>query len=228
MDKKNIVQQEANMRVVEVFGLFPEQVSSVPLLQSKSTLFIELTDEIAKLTYEVSLIAERPAYNRQEIRAKLEKACFETGNNIQLYARTISDIDIVEKTHSSISTIRHLKYYELLMYAKFLVEYSNDHAEDLLNVGYSETQRTTLNESFTNYEAHYEEPQDRINQRKVLNERITELTRTTAAELKTVFDPIVNNFSPTDPFAEAYRTARIVRDPATRHQQEEAPEASTE
>lgn len=217
MDKRNVAQQDANLRVFEVCKIYPEDVARIPALKAGFDRFTLLLQAFTDVSLQVSTIAEHPAGNRQKLRSNLIDACMKSGKCVAVYARSIDDDDLLNQVLVNKSDFVHLQYYELYIYGQFFSEYCEANAEALLDFGVTEEQRSTLNSSFAAYKSHYEEPQERVNKRKQLNSELKEITKETAAMLHDIFDPLIESFDDDNPFAVDYKLARIVREPSTRH-----------
>lgn len=221
MDKRSAALQDANLRICSVFKQYPEDLAKNETMAATAITFESQVDGISKLSVKIGAIPAVNATSKGEARTRLMEICLKVGALMHVLAGGVNDMTLQNFIILTGSSLRRLRSADMDIYAQALVQYVNQYTDKISSVGITETQVTILTNTSSEYNTLLEMPKEMVNKRKdLLGVMKKELGETTDI-IETKFDLLIKGYDSNDPFAIAYKSARIVVDPITIHRKSE-------
>lgn len=220
MDKISIAHQDANLRTVAVFDLYPDEVAKNETFASTAAVFKSTVEEINVLSVEAGVMPVTTATGKNTAREELEASCITIGSPLAVYAKQVNDVSLQDFLVLIPTALRRMRSTDFKIYGQSLTQYVTKYSGDISTVGITEAMQTELTERTETYSSLLEKPKQLINKRKIIlasrKEKIDE-----TIELINTLNLLIKTYDSDSPFVLAYLTASKVVDPATIHRKEE-------
>ncbi len=227
MKKSITAKRNAHYQVVQLLTKNTDKLMVVPVLGSMQERLSQLVGDTDELVKKTGGIPSKTAGNKNVARTELVAVVFKVSNVLKVYAYMSKNENLNNFIVNTKSALDYeMRQQEVLNYAKNLLEQITPIAADLLNYGVSEELITELTTEIKVFEDLLTEPRQLISERKTLNELIEEKIDEIQALLNNQIDPLMEIFNEDKEFYLAYKTARMIVDPATRKREVDA-EANT-
>jgi hypothetical protein len=222
MNKTISARHNANQQVLITLKKYEPQLSIVPampgIILKYQTLIIDTDSLIAK----ADSIPSKTAGNKNMTRTDLVAVCLKASNILKVYAFISKNENLsnfVVHTESQLSV--QMRHNEILNYSKNLVDKITPLATELANYGLTEALLADLGSEVSEFEGLINEPRQLINERKTTNELIEDKIDEIYSLLINQIDPLMELFNGNKELYLAYKSARMIVDPATRKRTEE-------
>lgn len=217
MDKKSISQQDANLRVDDVWNTYPEEVAKNESLAENVLVFRADVAEISKLEGEIEAIPKVTASAKSNARAQLEAVCLRQSKQVHVFAESSGNFTLLSFLLTVPSAYVAMRSAEVGAYARALMGEITANADQLVPVGIGEVQIAELTAAMAAYKALIEDPRALSNKRKKLIADMKAKITSTKHMLDKTFDFLIDSYPSDSDFVKDYKLARIVVDPATHH-----------
>ena len=228
MDKNSIAYQDTFIRVNTVWKTYADDVAKNEALSTNVTKFGTLVVEINDLNVNIGVIPTVIAQPKHQARVELEDSCLTLSGLMHILAVQVNDLTLVEFLVLTISAYHKMRSAEVNQYAQALMVYIVKYQEQLSSVGIGDAQVTDFSEKTQTYSTNMEEPKETINKRKDLLVKMKKKVEEGKKMLDEIFDFMIKLYPSDSDFVIAYKSARVVVDPGTRHQTDDEPTDDTE
>lgn len=216
MKKSITAKRNAIYQVLLFLTKYADKLVVIPVLADLQILLSKLIGETDELVQKAGGIPSKTAGNKNIARAELVAVVFKISNVIKVFAYKHKDENLNNFIVNSKSALDYeMRQHEILTYAKNLLEQITPIASELLNYGISEELILELTTEIKEFEDLMAEPRQLISERKTLNELIEEKIDEIQSLLNNEIDPLMEIFNEDKEFYLAYKTARMIVDPAT-------------
>ncbi len=217
MKKSITAKRNANHQVLLFLTKNESKFVVIPVLGDLRSRLSQLVGEADELVKKAGGIPSKTAGNKNAARAELVAVVFKISNVLKVYAYSSEDENLNNFIVNSKSALDYeMRQQEILNYAKNLLEVITPIASELLNYGISEELILELTAEIADFEGLMAEPRQLISERKTLNELIEEKIDEVQSLLNNQIDPLMEIFNEDKEFYLAYKTARMIVDPASR------------
>ncbi|WP_372644329.1 hypothetical protein [Ancylomarina sp.] len=217
MKKSITAKRNAHYQVLQFLTKNTDKLMVIPVIGSMQTRLLQLISETNELVKNAGSIPSKTAGNKNITRAELVEVVFKVSNVLKVFAYMTKNENLSNFIINSKSALDYeLRHQEILNYAKNLLDRVSPIAADLLNYGISEDLITELSTEISDFETVISEPRELISERKTLNELTEEKVDEIQTLLSNEIDPLMEIFNEDKEFYLAYKTARMIVDPASR------------
>lgn len=221
MDKTIIAQQDANLRVKNVFERYPEEVAKNVSLETHVAEFQALVTEIIDLDVSIENIPNIIASSKNMARSEIIDLNLRRSKQMYVFAGETKNYKLTDFLKVNVSAYNHLRTADVAAYAQALLQNVILYAPDLVEVGIGDEQIAELTAATDAFLKLQEDPRAQINQRKKMISNMKLKIEETKTMLAKVFDFLISSYPADSAFVQDYQVARIVVDPATHHRKDD-------
>ncbi len=222
MNKTITARHNANKQVLIVLSNFNSKYAGIPVFVHAVSVFDGLINNTEDLFTKVGSVPNKTAGNKNIARAELVGVSIKVSNIVKVYAFMTKNENLSNSIISSESELAmRMRQQDLLDYSKNLANNIAPIATELLNYGLSEALIEELTKEIAEFKEVISEPRQLINERKTSNELIEDNIDKVYSLLINQLDPLMELFVDDNEFYIAYKSARMIVDPASRKKVEE-------
>jgi hypothetical protein len=222
MKKTIIARHNANQQVLLRLNDNREKFSQVPIMIRLLSELEKMVDETEELITKGENIPGKTAGNKNLAKSELIAVSLKVSNIVKAFAFTTKNENLANFIVSSNNALAHqMRDQELLEYSKNLLDRINSFTAELADYGLTEELKQELDTEIKDYEHLMTEPRKLISERKTTNELTEDKIAMIQSMLSNQLDPMMELFVDDKEFYLAYKSARMIVDPATRKKSEE-------
>ncbi|MCY1636129.1 hypothetical protein, partial [Marinifilum sp. D737] len=222
MKKTITARHNANQQVLFFLNNNQSKFAHIPAMVKMLSNLDTLIEETNSLITKVGSIPGKTAGNKNLARAELTAIVLKISNIIRVYAFISQNKNLnnfVGNIHNTF--LIKMRDQEFLDFSKNLLVIITPLATDLADFGLSEKMIAELDTETKAYKKVLTEPRQLINERKTTNELIEDNIDKIHSLLNNQIDPMMELFIDDREFYLAYKSARMIVDPASRKKTEE-------
>ncbi len=217
MKKTIIAKHNSNHQVLLCLQSNENKFSEIPILKSFVSELDKLVTDTDELITKSGGIPSKTGGNKNIARTELVAIAFILSNILKVFATITKNENLNNFIVKSKSALEYeMRHQELLDYAKNLMDRLTPLTTELANYGLLEEHILELDSEIQEFEQLMTEPRQLISERKTINELIEEKIDAIYGLLNNQIDPLLELFSEDLEFYLAYKTARMIVDPASR------------
>ena len=199
-----------------------DKYAHIPVLNTVVQSLEEKINHVNTLLTKVDSIPSQTAGNKSMARADLVGIAVKVSNVLKVYAFMKKNQNLSNFIISSESALTNqLRHQELVDYSKNLIAHSAPISNELADYGLTQEMIEELTTEAAEFEVVNAEPRQLISERKTMNEMIEDGIDNIQILLANQLDPLLELFVDEREFYLAYKSARMVVDPATRRRSED-------
>lgn len=222
MKKTMTARFNAGKQVLITMKKYSAKYAHIPVLNTVVQSLEENINHVNVLLTRVDSIPSQTAGNKNMARADLVSIAVKVSNVLKVYAFMEKNQNLSNFIISSESALMNqLRHQELVDYSKNLIAHCEPLTDELLDYGLTAEMMEELIDETAEFEVVSAEPRQLISERKTINEMIEDGIDNMQVLLANQLDPLLELFVDDKEFYLAYKSARIVVDPATRHRSED-------
>lgn len=188
--------------------------------------FIVTSNELFK---KIMATPQKTAANKALAREELVSIDLKLSNVLKVFANDQKDENLLSLLHTSEYTLsQRLRSQELLSYSENLLDSVVKNIESLIFYGVTEALVNELRDEIKDYSDSISEPRHLISERKTNNELLEENISNCSQLLIKKVDPLIELFKDDHEFYLAYKSARMIVDPAKRHRKDDEDDHPTD
>lgn len=223
MNKTISARHNANQQVLITLKSYEAQLSRVPAMPGLILKYARLIDETNTLVAKADSIPSKTAGNKNMARTDLVGICLKTSNILKVYAFTSKNENLNNFIVNSESQLSNqMRHNEILNYAKNLLDQIKPIVPELTIFGLTEELLADLEREVIEFEDLINQPRQLISERKTTNELIEDKIDEIYSLLSNQIDPLIELFNDEKEVYLAYKSARMIVDPASRKKTESA------
>ncbi|MBI9062099.1 MAG: hypothetical protein JEZ14_08915 [Marinilabiliaceae bacterium] len=222
MKKTMTARFNAGKQVLITMKKYSGKYTHIPVLNTVVQSLEESINHVTTLLTKVDSIPSQTAGNKNMARADLVSIAVKVSNVLKVYAFMKKNQNLSNFIISSESALMNqLRHQELVDYSKNLIAHCEPVTDELLDYGLTEEMMEEFVDETAGFEVVSAEPRQLISERKTINEMIEDGIDDMQVLLANQLDPLLELFEDDKEFYLAYKSARMVVDPAKRRRSDE-------
>jgi len=222
MNKTLSSRHKANKQVSITLKSNEDKFSGIPVFKNVVGELNSQVENTNNLLIQVEAIPSQTSGNKKVARTELIAITLKVSNVAKVYAYMKKDENLGNFLICSESALASkMRQQELLSYSKSLDKKIMPILSELAEYGVTEELKSELTKEISEFEILLTEPRQLISERKTTNELIEEQIDKTYKLLINQLDPLMELFIDDKEFYLAYKSARMIVDPAKRKKVEE-------
>lgn len=223
MNKTISARHNANQQVLITLKNYEAYLARVPAMPGMILKYARLINETNTLVAKADSIPSKTAGNKNMARTDLVGVCLKTSNILKVYAFTSKNENLNNFIVNSENKLSNqMRHNEILNYAKNLLEEIKPIVPELTIFGLTVELLADLDRETIEFEGLINQPRQLISERKTTNELIEDKIDEIYSLLSNQIDPLIELFNDEKELYLAYKSARMIVDPASRKKTESA------
>lgn len=212
----------AGKQVMLTMNKYAEKYKHIPVFITVMKNLEEKINHVNTLLTKVDSIPSQTAGNKNRTRTDLIGTALKVSNVLKVYAVMKKNQNLTNSLICSESALMNqLRHQELVDYSKNLIVHCGPIMDELVDYGLTQEMLIALAKEAADFEKVNTEPRQLISERKTMNEMIDDGIDQMQNLLANQLDPLLELFVDEREFYLAYKSARMVVDPARRKRSEE-------
>lgn len=221
MRKTITARHNAYKQVLIVLTNSKRKYASIPVFVDAVSNLKRAINKTEDLFTQVKSVPNKTAGNKKIARTELVAVTIKVSNIMKVYAFMTKNENLSNSIVSSESELAtRMREQDLLDYSKNLAVNIAPISTELLNYGLSEALTEEFKKEINEFKEVISEPRQLINKRKTSNELIEDHIDNVYSLLINQIDPFMELFVDDTEFYLAYKSARMIVDPASRKKEE--------